>query len=88
MSAPHAKKDAPIKLMTMAEFVEANLDRARDLGIEIDYSFTHDAIMAHDMRKPANIRVGVLYSRSEIMDSLYRFPGNFEKRVNAFLAKS
>lgn len=87
-SKPGTTKTAP-KPRTCREFLEEWLPRIRNSGepIELDYSFSDDAISVTDMRIPSALRTGVLYRRHEVEDNVDRVRGDFDKRVKDFLAK-
>ena len=54
----------------------------------LDFSWARNAITICDMRQPNALRYGDLYTGSEIDGGMYKVAGDFERRVNAFMAKS
>ena len=76
------------KSRTCQDFLDYWMPRIRSIAdcVELDYSFALDAITATDMRSPSALRTAMLYSRHEVLDGVDREPGEFEKRIHAFLA--
>lgn len=73
--------------LAAADVVAMLEPRLRTMGVpvEIDFSWQKDAIVAHDMRRPASIRVGTIYDRRDLENGVYMLKGNFERRVRSFL---
>lgn len=55
--------------------------------IELDFSFSKNAITITDMRIPSALRTDVIYTDAEVKDWVDEKPGDFENRVNEFLSK-
>lgn len=54
---------------------------------ELDFSFANDAITICDMTVPNALRYGNLFTRYEVLDCIYKLPGELEKRVRAFMGR-
>lgn len=55
---------------------------------ELDFSWVRDAVTICDMRMPNALRYGDLYKSAEIARDEDLKPGDFEKRVAAFMGRS
>ncbi len=88
---PKAQKKAPATPpMTPAEFVERFSPSVRKWfngEAEIDFSWMDAAIVIHDMRLPAKIRRGVLFTCEEIASGVASRDGEPEFRARGFMAK-
>lgn len=82
--------EVALRKMQPADYIEtwAPMLRAIEPEAELDFSFSHDAIVIIDKRVPSAQRVGVLYARHELEDNLHHAAGDIEKRMNEFLRKS
>jgi hypothetical protein len=83
----HAKKTAPPSVKQPSELMREWAPHVRSLNpmAELDFSFSKDAIVICDMTVPNALRYGVLYTRAEINDGLYKLAGDIDRRVNAFM---
>lgn len=61
------------------------LVRSIDPHIELDFSFAKNAIEICDMRVPNALRYGVLFTRKEIDEGVYKKPDEIERRVREFM---
>ena len=55
---------------------------------ELDFSWSRDAVTICDMRMPNALRYGDLYKSAEIARDEDLRPGDFEKRVAAFMGRA
>lgn len=72
---------------TPAAFIDEYYEKLRQVApqLEMDFSFSEDCVMLHDMAHPSAIRRGKLYSTKEIEDGVFIIVGDFERRVQKFL---
>lgn len=84
----HAKKISPEVKKQPADLVREWSPLLRDIEPDatLDFSWARDAITICDMRRPASLRYGDLYTRHEIEEGLHKNFGDFERRVRAFMA--
>ncbi len=90
MAIAPAKPQPPTRQRRGADCVIEWGAKLRDIEpmAELDFSWSHDAVTICDMRIPNALRYGDLYSSAEVARGDDRKPGDFERRVRAFMAKA
>jgi len=90
VSKDNRKVKAAVAPMQPADLIRqwAPLVHAWEPMAELDWSFNQDAITISDMRVTNALRYGVLYTRHEIEDCLYKIDGDLERRLKAFMGKA
>ena len=91
MTAKPRPKPKPLpRPIAPADFIEKYAPEVREMAgdmADIDFSFKQDAVVIHDLRKPAAIRRGILFTSVEIRSGAHDSLGEIERRVSEFMNK-
>jgi hypothetical protein len=81
---------SPAKIEQPADLLDRWRPLVRELEpyAELDFSFSQNAITICDMRAPASLRYGKLFTTQEITDGAYKPKGELERRVRAFMDRA
>jgi len=85
----HAKKPVPEKQKEPADLIREWSPLLHEIEPDavLDFSWARNAITICDMRRPNSLRYADLYTVPEINGGMHKVTGDFERRVNAFMAK-
>lgn len=72
---------------TCREFLDEWNPQLKDIApdIELDFSWALNGITATDMRVPSALRTRLLYRKAEVENRADHEPGDFKRRVGAFM---
>jgi hypothetical protein len=83
---PRASKLGKKKLEPI-DFIDQYYDKLKKLSgiLEMDFSYSKDAVIVYDMSIPNAPRSFPLYTSKEIADGVYIIVGDMERRIEKFL---
>lgn len=85
--AAHATKTKPAPARQPADLIAewAPWVKTNFPFVELDFSFSQNAITICDMRVPNALRYGVLYKKDETEMGEHKKPGDLERRIREFM---